>query len=74
MYLYFLHILHLQADFGSIRFPANLMIPAPVSIGDFMNTDHEVAGTVTILDHKRFRIDMFSYDGEAPGIYCLQLK
>ena len=56
-----------QADFGSIRFPADLVIPAPVMLGAFMNTDHDVEGMVTILDHKRFRIDMFSYDGAAPG-------
>ena len=38
-----------------------------VSLGEFTMTDHDVAGSVTILDHKHFRIDMFSYDGLAPG-------
>jgi len=41
-------------------------------IGDraeFTTLFHEVAGTVTVVDEDTFRVDNFTYDGQAPAVY-----
>ncbi len=38
-----------------------------VRVGTLSTLDHEVEGTVYIVDNKRLHIPDFTYDGEGPG-------
>eukprot|EP00877_Chromochloris_zofingiensis_P010194 jgi/Chrzof1/5428/Cz16g02190.t1 len=37
--------------------------------GKLVELDHEVSGTITILDDCTFRVTGFNYDGKAPATY-----
>ncbi|XP_064465589.1 protein Skeletor, isoforms B/C-like isoform X2 [Ornithodoros turicata] len=59
-------------NFGQVRIPRNLELPAEQTIGNFQNGAHAIrSAAVTLLDSQTVHIAQFYYDGTGPDAYFM---
>ena len=62
-----MHFFLSKTTYGVVVLPRDFAIPAEIDLGQFQNAKNGVSGSVVIINHKKLRIENFSYDGTEPG-------
>ncbi|GIX68217.1 hypothetical protein CEXT_170361 [Caerostris extrusa] len=59
-----------EANFGDVHIPSNLVIPRPMEIGRIPTLEHGVSsGPVLVVDTQTLLVPDFTYDGKGPAAY-----
>lgn len=59
-----------QVNFGDVQWSRDAEFPRPARVGALRGVHGVASDPVVVVDAQTLLVPNFSYDGEAPGMYC----